>query len=633
MNTELVVSFCGELPPFFSDGIQEIAPALKLQLSEMGMPVCVKRQNSGLSVRKENGVVSIAWSVPVEFYRALSRLAENWEKEFFEIQETPVFKTGVMLDCSRNGVINVFAFCAILRKMALMGMHVGMLYTEDTYEVPGYPYFGYMRGRYTADELRKLDDYANIFGIELIPCIQTLGHLGRALHWPEMQKYCDMPEVLLADEEETYVLLKQMISSISGAFRSKRIHIGMDEAHGVGLGAHLRKYGFENPHAIIKRHLLRVKEITDSLGLEPIMWSDMFFRLDSPDNEYYDTTPSKNAVESVVPGVNLVYWDYSHESEAEYLAMLDKHRLLMKGSLQSVWFAGAIWAWTGPVPEYEKTIRTATAALTACKKAGVDFALATVWGDNGQESSRCCALPGMQLYAEFSYTGSYDLEQLKTRFQTCCNGNLQQFLELSAFNFLPDMEVCACRPLNMAKYLLYQDPLVQLFLKDMEGFDAASHYVALAKKYHVYAQQEGEYMLQMQFYALLADILSVKCRWHQNIRELVLQKKRDEAKALCDSLLSLVEKLEELRLLWGEIWQADNKPFGFEILDGRMGALQARLKTAAERVTTWAEGDSHESLEEFHEEVLPFGFGYLQKNVQCGVYGVGEIVSACKLDY
>lgn len=633
MNTGLAVSFCGDLPPFFTEGIREIVPVLKLQISEAGMPVFAKHQDFGLSVKKEEDAVFITWSAPVHFYRALSHLVENWEKESFEIRETPVFKTGVMLDCSRNGVISIPTFCSMLRKMALMGMNVGMLYMEDTYEVPEHPYFGYMRGRYTTDELRALDDYAYILGIELIPCIQTLGHLGRALHWPRMQKYCDMPEVLLADDDETYVLLQHMISSISSAFRSRQIHIGMDEAHGVGLGAHLRKHGFEDPHAIIKRHLLRVKEITDSLHLEPIMWSDMFFRLDSPNNDYYDTEPSQKAVESVVPGVNLVYWDYSHESDSEYLAMLHRHKALMKGSLQNVWFAGAIWTWTGPVPEYGKTIRTATAALTACKKAGIDFALATVWGDNGQESSRCCALPGMQLYAEFAYTGACNLEQLKSRFQICCGGVLQQFLDLSAFNFLPEMDICSCRPLNMSKYLFYQDPLIQLFLKDMEGYDVAPHYATLAKKYHAYAEQEGEYMLQMKFYARLADILSIKCNWHQKIKNLVLQNKRDEAKELCGSLFSLVEKVEELRLLWEKIWMADNKPFGFEILDGRMGALQARLKTAASRVTVWADGNPCERLEEVHEEVLPFGLGYLQEDVQCGVYGVGEIVSACKLDY
>ena len=68
--------------------------------------------------------------------------------------------------------------------MALMGMNLGMMYTEDTYEVPGQPYFGYQRGRYTYEELHALDDYADMLGIELCPCVQTLGHLNRALHCP-----------------------------------------------------------------------------------------------------------------------------------------------------------------------------------------------------------------------------------------------------------------------------------------------------------------------------------------------------------------------------------------------------------------------------------------------------------------
>ena len=359
----------------------------------------------------------------------------------------------------------------------------------------------------------------------------------------------------------------------------------------------------------------------------------MYFRLDSPDNEYYDTEPSQNAKESVVSGVKLMYWDYSHELAADYHSMLERHKSLMNGSLRNIWFAGAIWTWTGPVPEYNKTVRTAVAALTACKDAGIDFALATVWGDNGQESCRSCALPGMQLYAEFSYTGSYDSERLNNRFAVCCGGVLEQFLSLSDFNVLPDMHTCWCRPVNMAKFLLYQDPLVQLFLKDMESFDLVPHYAALARKYSAYARQKDEYTLLMRFYAVLADILSVKCSWHQNISRFVLHNKKAEAEELCISLLSLVDKLETLRTLWAEIWNTDNKPFGFEILDGRMGALQARMKTAAKRVTSWADGDPEEHLDELREEILPFGLGYLQEDVQCGVYGVGEIVSACKLDY
>ena len=109
-----------------------------------------------------------------------------------------------------------------------------MLYTEDTYEIPDQPYFGWMRGRYSMQELRELDDCADALGIELCPCIQTLGHLNRALHWPAMAHLKDNEEVLLADNEETYAFLKQAIQAAAAPYRSRRIHIGMDEAHGIG---------------------------------------------------------------------------------------------------------------------------------------------------------------------------------------------------------------------------------------------------------------------------------------------------------------------------------------------------------------------------------------------------------------
>lgn len=69
-----------------------------------------------------------------------------------------------------------------------MGMNVLMLYTEDTYEVPGEPYFGSYRGRYTKAEIQEMDAYASMFGIELVPCIQTLAHLHNALKWPGKMK-------------------------------------------------------------------------------------------------------------------------------------------------------------------------------------------------------------------------------------------------------------------------------------------------------------------------------------------------------------------------------------------------------------------------------------------------------------
>lgn len=150
-----------------------------------------------------------------------------------------------MLDSSRNAVMTVDGIKDLLRKMAMMGLNTLMIYTEDTYEVKEYPYFGYMRGRYTEGELRECDQYAADLGIEMIPCIQTLAHLTEALKWNYAIPLRDTADILLAGSKETYTFLEHLIEAASRPFQSKRIHIGMDEAHQLGLGKYLDKHGYE----------------------------------------------------------------------------------------------------------------------------------------------------------------------------------------------------------------------------------------------------------------------------------------------------------------------------------------------------------------------------------------------------
>ena len=55
-------------------------------------------------------------------------------------------KLGVMIDCSRNAVMNRPAFCRMVDILSALGYNTIRLYMEDTYEVEGEPYFGYLRG-------------------------------------------------------------------------------------------------------------------------------------------------------------------------------------------------------------------------------------------------------------------------------------------------------------------------------------------------------------------------------------------------------------------------------------------------------------------------------------------------------
>ena len=127
---------------------------------------------------------------------------------------------GVMIDLSRNAVMSLDGLKRFLPVLKKMGYRTVFLYTEDTYEVEGEPYFGYMRGRYSMAEMREIDALCASLEMEAIPCIQTLAHLSTLMKWGEHP--FDGKGVLMVDDERTYTLIDRMLATLSNALQAKR---------------------------------------------------------------------------------------------------------------------------------------------------------------------------------------------------------------------------------------------------------------------------------------------------------------------------------------------------------------------------------------------------------------------------
>ena len=118
------------------------------------------------------------------------------------------YKTlGIMLDCSRNAVTNVKTVKRFIEIISDLGYNALELYMEDTMKVDGEPYLGYMRGGYSAAEIRELDEFAKAHGIELMPAVQTLAHFTNAVKLDEYAQITDVNDILLIGEERTYQLI------------------------------------------------------------------------------------------------------------------------------------------------------------------------------------------------------------------------------------------------------------------------------------------------------------------------------------------------------------------------------------------------------------------------------------------
>lgn len=315
---------------------QELFPLLETLGEEFpvsgsgkGLKVEFKRINNEETV---SNVIRSKGKVLIE-YSSLTAAARGLGSALAGIEgrnATSFTTLGIMLDVSRNMVMKVDALKRWFRLLALAGHNTVMLYTEDTYELEDVPVFGYMRGGYSLEEIRELDEYAKKLGIELVGCIQTLGHMEQILQWSEFNKIRDTRSVMLADQPETFDLIEKMLSFWKEALSSRRIHIGMDETHDLGRGVFLDRYGYERGFDIFNRHLQKVNALCQKHGLCPMIWSDMYFRLSNPQQEYYDLdSPIPDDVRDAIPkNVQLVYWDYYHRDPDFYSAMLRRHREL-----------------------------------------------------------------------------------------------------------------------------------------------------------------------------------------------------------------------------------------------------------------------------------------------------------------
>ena len=510
---------------------------------------------------------------------------------------------GVMLDMSRNAVMKpdeVKKFAATIKKL---GYNMIQLYTEDTYEVPGEPYFGYLRGKYTQAELKDMVAYCDSIGVELIPCIQVLAHLNQIFYWKPYADINDTTDILLVGEERTYEFIENMFKSLKECFSSDIIHIGVDEAHMVGLGKYLDKNGFENRFSIIRRHLDRVLELAKKYNLKPIMWSDMFFRLGNK-GTYYTTDRSVITDEIVAAcpeGVEQVYWDYYTQTKERYDAMLDMHAKFPG----KTWFGGGAWTWSGYAANNAFSIKTMSLAAQSCKEHGVENVMMTMWGDNGKLCSFYAVLPSLYAIRRI-YDGVEDMDLIKKEFKEITG---EDFDAMMLFDIPVDFGKLEKDHTYTHTYLLYNDP----FLGVVDSCIKKSYkdeYLAIAEKLEE-AAKTSQYGYLFENYVALCRALALKHDLGVRTRAAYKSGDRETLAAVAEDYAATIKAVEDFEKTFRTLWMTENNPNGIEVSDIRLGGLMLRLKNCRDRLLAYLDG-TEAKIAELEEDILPYrGKGYV----------------------
>lgn len=502
---------------------------------------------------------------------------------------------GVMIDMSRNAVMKPEALRRFLPLLKRMGYNTVMLYTEDTYEVAGEPYFGYMRGKYSMKELRELDAFAGETGMELIPCIQTLAHLNTGMRWGEIPVDCD--DILLVDEPRTYELIEHMFQTLARCFTSRLVHIGMDEAWMLGRGRFLDRHGYENAGSIIRRHLEKVKDIAAKYGFQCILWSDMFFNAWA--NQYYlpKTTVPPEAAAGVSREVSLVYWDYYHTRQEDYDGMLHNHEQLT----DRIWFAGGAWSWLGVTPSNRYTLQTMLPAMRACREHGVRHVFLTMWGDYGGDCSHFSQLASLFHIAEYA-RGNEDEADIRARFRRITGADYDDFMQLDAPNRLKGVSGNE----NPARYMLYSDYFND-FLDYTVDPENEAHYRESARQLAALARKYRKYGYVFDTQAKLCQVLAWKYALGWKTRRAYEAGDREALRQLARVDYRETEKaLRAFHRALEKQWFTDNRPCGFDVQDLRLGGVLQRTASCRRRLLDYVNGRA-DSIPELEEPLLPFG--------------------------
>ena len=578
--------------------------AVTASVTGIKLPFAVAaQQGSGLKIDWDGGAAILLAEDTTALCRGLFLLssAVKADKSALHIAEHRHFAhCGAMLDMSRNRVMTVEAVKQWIDRQTALGLNLLMLYTEDTYEIPEYPYFGYLRGRYSQAELKEIDDYAYSLGIELVPCVQTLAHLKNFLQWPSSAPLRDQPDILLIDSEETYTFLDAALRSLSQCFRTRRIHIGMDEAHGVGLGNYLLKYGQVDRFELLNRHLARVKELCDKYGFRPMMWSDMFFRLGSKTNAYYDLDVHlPDSVIAALPQVEMVYWDYYHTDEAFYEAMLAEHRRMGRGTV----YAGGVWAWSGFLPNRERTKRTMLPALSVAARQGTDTVIATLWGDDGAETDYFMAIDRLTYFSEACWHGEGFDPDACEELAECLTG-----LPASVRNACDAFYADDCTR-STGKTLIWCDPLYPCGVSEAQMqtlYDAAGKAVFAL---------DAASCTEVFYAKTLFSVLQKKIALIRGVRAAYAkQDKKELERIVWKDFPDVIKAYEDLTAAHRSLWEKTSKRQGWEVLALRYGGAIGRLQDVKAELQAWCDG-SQESIPELDEPALPDGKGFTYDRV------------------
>ncbi|XP_067859085.1 hexosaminidase D-like [Heptranchias perlo] len=197
---------------------------------------------------------------------------------------------------------------------------------------------------FSSADVDKIQQLAESSNLEIIPLIQTFGHMEFVLkhdkyrHLREVERY---PNSLNPHLPDSLNLVKEMVSQVLDKHsKSAWLHIGADEVFHLGESAESKQWISEQRGDIGKMFLEHIKEVGSFAvnkypGLKLLIWDDMMRKISK------EGIRESGVTEYIAPMVWFYRPAFNIDQVEEFLTKY------MDSGFRSVWFASAFKGATG----------------------------------------------------------------------------------------------------------------------------------------------------------------------------------------------------------------------------------------------------------------------------------------------
>ena len=297
---------------------------------------------------------------------------------------------GYMLDISRDRVPTMKTLREIVDLLARCRYNQFQLYTEHTFAYSAHRTVWEDADPMTAAEIRKLDAYCQMQGVELVPNQNCFGHMERWLVHPEYNALAKFPKggamtpwgtikkdptTLDPKNPGSIALVDGLLEELLPNFSSSLVNVGCDET-----------FEISDPGEYLEV-LVKVCDAARKRGKRPMFWGDIVLR----HPELIAKLPR-----------DLVALDWGYEGNHPFQRECAEFR---KSGLDFYVCPGTS-SWRSLAGRVENMRENLEAAEKAGRENGAKGYLVADWGDEGHWQPLAASLPGIIMGGAFAASGA-----------------------------------------------------------------------------------------------------------------------------------------------------------------------------------------------------------------------------------